>query len=233
MSRLINYLNEESFMLEKIKELLQDCRPYIRDLKRTNHFPNRMLYSGRSSDGMWIERKVRKDRDPKDTPKVVHETLDQLFYNEFGIKARSQTLFTFPTWSNASNYGTGVFMIFPVGKYEIIWSDRITDLYGDMVDTLKDIVKPEDRGFIDIVDAEWDRIGVDKGLATRLANWLYENFPVDKFYRKGGLNNALGLNSEIMVYCDKWVGINEDKFREHCKSERLTFEQGLEFILSD
>jgi len=97
MSRLINYLNEESFMLEKIKELLQDCYPYIRDLKRTNHFPNRMLYSGRSSKDLVIRRKVRKDRKPKDTPKVVHETLDQLFYNEFGIKARSQTLFTFPT----------------------------------------------------------------------------------------------------------------------------------------
>lgn len=232
MSRLTNYLNEESFMLEKIKELLQDCRPYINDLKRTNHFPNRMLYSGRSSNTIFIQRKVRKDRKPKDAPKVVHETLDQLFYNEFGIKARSQTLFTFPTWSNASYYGNP-YIIFPIGKYEIIWSDKISDLYGDMVDTLKDIAKPEDEGFINIVDAEWDRINVDKGLATQLANWIYENFPINKFYRKGRLNNALKLNSEIMVYCDEWVGVQEKKFREHCKSEWLTFEQGMDYIVRD
>lgn len=126
--KFYNYINElDSQNEKKLVEYLKKCLPFINDLflYGDGHF----LYSGRKNlRSDYIVKSVRQDRKPLDTGKGDHKILDDSFYEKFGIRARSKTLFCTSNWSNAINYGE-LYYIFPIGKYEIIWSKTIFDLY--------------------------------------------------------------------------------------------------------
>ena len=63
---------------------------------------------------------VRKDRQPLDTSKHVHSLLDAYFQKRFGVKVRSEGLFTTGSKSGAALYGMPNY-VFPVGEFKFIW----------------------------------------------------------------------------------------------------------------
>ncbi len=209
MVRLISFLNEQGIDLEHVREILSvNCQPFLNEIRKNSAInATRMLFSGREDTRPVLRKKVRQDRKPKDTSKEVHETLDKMFQDAFGIKARSQTLFTFPTSGLALGYGNPYY-VFPVGKYEIIWSDKIGDLYGDLLNWMRDTVKPRNKKFVEMIDQEFDRLKIDKVLSQKLAQYLKKNLPIDKTYQKGNLWKAVNYNNEIMLYCKEWIGVH-------------------------
>jgi len=145
MTKFYDYINENSSNLEiynsldyfELYDLKNDCLPYLKNLKKDNY---KFLYSGRQSKKLNIKKKkVRKNREPLDTPKEIHNLLNQKFYEKFGVKARSESLFAISSISSAISYGESYY-IFPVGKnYSFIYSEQIPDLFSHILKQIKEI----------------------------------------------------------------------------------------------
>ena len=112
--------------LQIVETLEQRCRPFLKDWKRCKS--KKLLMSGRKRVSSSFIGEIRKDRRPYMTLTPVHNIMDDVFEEKFGYRARSQSLFCSTLWNVAEGYGNP-FIIFPIGKYEIIWSDMIEDLY--------------------------------------------------------------------------------------------------------
>ena len=133
--RLYNYLKEMDLShLEQeneeipLEDIVSDCKPFMKELKKSGY---QFLYSGRMSGDVYMERKVRKDRRPKDTPEWIHDIIDNEFKDKFGVKARSQSLFAFNNIEDTKFFGDP-FLIFPKGKYMFLFNKEIQDLYGNL-----------------------------------------------------------------------------------------------------
>lgn len=122
----------------------------------------------------FVKKKVRKDRKPRDTPEDIHEWADNWFYENFGIRARSNTMFCTSEASKTKQYGE-LYIVFPIGNFEIIWSHRLKDLY-----------------------TEWM---VTKGLEF-WKDYFLTSFA--KTYHKGNLQKAIKSGNEIMLHCDEY-----------------------------
>jgi hypothetical protein len=57
----------------------------------------------------------------------LHEKVDEYFFNQFGIKFRSQSVFCTGKIKSALKYGK-VAVIEPIGRFEICWSPKCYDL---------------------------------------------------------------------------------------------------------
>jgi hypothetical protein len=124
----MNFYNKILYLLKESKSdadrtyvlnfLKSNCKPFIKNLLKADD-PG-FLFSGRANSALYFQRNVRKDRIPTDTPLQIHKALDAEFDKIFGIKARSQSLFTTPDYKYAEKYNPKVFAIFPMGSYEVI-----------------------------------------------------------------------------------------------------------------
>ena len=129
--KIRKYLNEEDwFDLDEMLDLIEkDCKPFLKDWKRSG--ANDFLYTGRKNLGEFEKRKVRKNREPKDTPVELHHLVDKWFHKKFGIKARSNVVFCTFDVDEVYRYGDPYF-VFPIGKYKAISSPMIQDLFLTM-----------------------------------------------------------------------------------------------------
>ena len=66
-------------------------------------------------------KNTRKNRIPKNLNLRDHKLADQIFYEKFGIRFRSQSVFCTGDISSAKCYGD-VAIIKPIGNYKICWS---------------------------------------------------------------------------------------------------------------
>lgn len=71
-------------------------------------------------------KQTRKDRKPKNLELHIHQLADKIFYEKFGIKFRSQSVFCTGDIFSAKKYGY-VAIIKPIGKYEVCWSPHCHD----------------------------------------------------------------------------------------------------------
>jgi len=126
--RLVKYLNE-NISQEDIDTMMSECNVFLNDLKKQSSRTPELLYSGRKGKmNDLFKGKIRKNRKPLDTPVEIHNMIDDEFKKQVGIKPRSNSLFCFRDEDRTSSYGTP-YVIFPVGKYKLIWSYEVHDLY--------------------------------------------------------------------------------------------------------
>lgn len=152
--RLIHYLNESktiikdfSSLRKKEKEIIKliegNCKPFLKEFSNP-------LYRGTIDYSMFIKKTRRKDRKPKDLQKVLHETLDEIFYDLFGWYPRSEGVFVTSDPSQARSYGES-FYFFPIGKYRYVYSNRVYDLYSSLNSSMfnyirGDVVSKKEQG---------------------------------------------------------------------------------------
>jgi hypothetical protein len=101
----------------KIKD---ECQPF---LKQAEGHP---LYRGISTSLFkpFFKTKVtvvQKDRKPRDSAKFVHDLMDDWFMKNYGVKARSEGLFSTGKITAAKGYGQ-VAYVFPVGNFKYLWA---------------------------------------------------------------------------------------------------------------
>ena len=188
--KFYRYITENKTDFNKIEN---DGKPFLDDLRKIKKPPS-LLYSGRKSSEDFISRKVRKNRKPKNTPERIHNWLDKWFEYKFGIKARSKSLMADNKKAIASTYGTP-YIIFPVGKYKIIWSEEVPDLYDDIK-----LQVPKEE-IEEVLDKEPREV-------ENLDNSLIE---ILETYKENNLKKALSIGEtsfEIMLICDHYYGIN-------------------------
>jgi len=194
---------------EAIEYIKENCQPILEYYKKS---------SGRLWRGMGfgaeipvIIKDVRKDRKPKDTPIPVNNYIDNYFYQKFGWRAKSESLFTTSNPKQATMYGE-LYQIFPVGQFGCLWSYDVHDLY-------QDFTKFPQLGLINYINIEdnkdmkleWWRPeqDVDIDWSTEVGKNLMI-FLEDKLgtYKEGNLESALSSGNEIMIDCDKYVTIS-------------------------
>jgi len=184
--RLKKYINENKHTLnifsvsDVISVLYDKCQPFIKDITSPKYGAGGLLYSGRRGTENIFISDVRKNRKPTDTKINVHNDLDTLFKKKFGWKARSNSIFCTGSAEDAADYGNTVYMIFPIGKYRYLWSDKIDDLFF-YVDT-------------HLITSDPNRI-------DRLAKTVNK-------YKTSDIKKAISSKHEIMVNCDQYLAIH-------------------------
>lgn len=251
--RLINFLNEGAIgdALKTpwenvdfgIDDLLDKCRPYMNDLKKQRGKEPFLLWSGRGSTSMVIERKVRRNRRPVDTPKELHNFIDSVFEKEFGVRARSNSLFCYNNWGLTEQYGHA-FAIFPIGKYKILYSREVGDLYDkfhiidmhymtylkykDNPKMFKYIWEP----MVDKKKAEFD-YDMDKWIEYMKSDKAKKNLYNEmkkvinryKFIDASGLPKV-GERNELMLICDKYIGVHKQFYINKLRWRLYDFLEG-------
>lgn len=180
--RFKKYLNEQKELTikEALENIKKECQPFLKDLKKASPI-NNLLYSGRKEKTLEAFRgTVRKNRVPKDTPLSIHNWLDSWFEENFGIKARSNSLMAVGDTSVAKGYGN-LYAIFPIGNYEIIWSPEISDLYTefrgsniswDIITTDINKSAPYMEHFFKDIKSDWTK---EYGEHSGNGKWVYNN----------------------------------------------------------
>lgn len=202
--RFYNYINEEN--INKVREDINKlCKPYIKNLKKmaSRSDNDKFLFSGRKSSASdVIKGKVRQDRRPKDMPLEVHELLDKQFQKEFGIKARSNSLFCTLRVSTAKAYGVPYY-IFPIGNYTTIWSNEVNDLF----EWIKDDIGTSRRNDFDHLHGaidNWKHVNNKEEILDIIEDM---NIPAKYYTDKSYIRMKRDSDNEIMLHCKEYIGI--------------------------
>jgi len=180
-----NYLNEEIDIDVVYNILIRDCGSFIKEWKKIK--PPRFLLSGRRSyNGDFKKFYTRIDRRPTDLPIDVHNLIDMWFKKKFGVKARSKSVFATFDYGTADFYGLP-YLIFPIGNYKTIHSDKVIDLYSIYSTIRRNIIHTTDY---DSASYE-DKLLIKKSIMAELNKSNY----TDKFEF---------TNSEIMLACKEY-----------------------------
>ena len=130
--RLQQYIKEEITHPEvkKLVKFANDISPWLKYCDN-NGIKNRLFWRGTNHflNNKFQLRKMRKSRNPVDMNEYTHDQFDDAFYNCFGIRARSQSVFCFSRGRRARHYGDHINVVLPKGKFDIIWSPTVKDLY--------------------------------------------------------------------------------------------------------
>jgi len=185
----------------EVKDLLyKECSQFLK-LKK-------IFYRGSNSINIREEnyKKVvpRTDRKPKDTGVYTHDLLDELFYDKFKWKPRSEGVFVTPSYSEANVYGRP-YIFFPTNNFKYIWAPKIKDLYNELENNNR------------IIDDEFEGAFLEMNLKTEkdpneIFDEIERNFT--KYYQ------------ELIdkKYIDK--NIQDNRFNEvvfKCKNYRLIY----------
>lgn len=190
----------------KCKPFLNEWMPYFKKeyIGAKKHAP--FLYRGMNMGKEWGEKQVRKDRNPSDMGKDFHFDLDDMFDQKFHIKARSQTLFCTGDYHQTTSYGEA-YVVWPVGRYKVLWSPKVRDLYLDAVKygyvkNMDDAIRLEaihrklDYLDIDVQDELWKMFNFRNQEAIRR---------LVKDYKVGDIAGAIKSHNELMIECDSYI----------------------------
>jgi len=129
---------------DKIKKmaniLFHDCKPYLKDLRKSGKVMYRGAYGGDMTKII-----PRKNRQPKDMDQALSDELDDAFMSHVGWKPRSEGVFCSGDYEQAKGYGDAVFTVWPIDKYKFVWSWSIWDLYTKM----------DSYGDDDYIETDW------------------------------------------------------------------------------
>lgn len=183
----------EQLMIKWAHQIVTDCRPALNTFLDLGEYK---LYRG-----MTERNTVYKDEDlqpvemltqrrPRDTGEMVHQAMDQWFYENFGIKYRSQAISCTSDYYDAVEYGTP-HLIFPIGKFRYIWSPDANDV-GVKVDG-------KTIGRMDGPIAHYNQEDVYKIVSDILEDMTFWESKPDQ---------AMDSGNEIMVHTKHYYAIN-------------------------
>jgi len=145
---------------------------------------------------------IRKDRNPKDTPKNVSAAIDDWFEERTNIRIRRQSLFCFGKEAKASGYGDTVVVI-PMGNFSFCWSRNYVDMYESM------------EHFTDAAgdgDEHASSFSLKEKMKQVFDNYNYVNdFMIDGDYQfNKDLIGGIRSSHEIMLIADKAIVVNSN-----------------------
>jgi hypothetical protein len=125
----------KSFVTEKIgaldfERLAIDCKPFLDAIKGIS-WGDLPLHGSKQAPDHWRIRDIETRPYPRNTPRIIHDEIDAIFYREFGWAARSEALFVTSDPNQARAYGP-ISIILPIGKFKSLWSPSFFDLYDDV-----------------------------------------------------------------------------------------------------
>jgi hypothetical protein len=228
----------------EIDKIFNECSDYIDIVKDSR----RLLWRGlkKSEPTQWddhetiLELYPQQNRKPRDTPKQIHNILDNVLFEKFGWYPRSTGVFAFESINLVRQYGEP-YMIFPVNGYKYIWSPDINDFYIIFTYNLAEMVRwflkhgdINNKKEVDEVynqnksslNNKWlkseDRITLKIWRKMMTKEWLTEKIKkMTTSYIDTDLKKLLKMktSNEIMIKCDKYYAITGDAY--HYIKKRL------------
>lgn len=186
--KLREYLIEDTNKVD-ISMIKRDCKKWLDFSKGL------FVYRGIKIHDKIVRIDTNKNRKPKDTPLNLHKKIDEIFYKKFGWKPRSEGVFCTGNISTANLYGE-IYVIFPIGDFEILWSEEVEDLYiksgtfsmyASMLDQLISAFMLKDSSHYS------DEKGMKRLVDT---------------YKNKDLYGAIKSENEIMIKCDQYYAIS-------------------------
>lgn len=170
--------------IDKYMEIIRrDCSQFLKESNGVS------IYRGMNSDEEFMKKKPRNvKRTPIDLPQKYHDAINLHFLDEYGRMFRNGVFGT-GNYNDAGYYGR-VYAIYPVDRYQYLWSPQISDLLsmyqyyaGDILSTIT-----PDSFVRDIAD--------------------------EYKYRMTDLPRAINSGKEIMIYCKHYYAIRADLSNE-------------------
>lgn len=171
----------------------RDCKPFLellrknKDIKGFMRKHNPIFFRGMHSEENFLDKKVRKDRKQKDSHVFVDQkVVDDIFFDIWGIRPRSQGLFCSCSIMEALRYGKGnVYAIFPKGNFDYLYCEA-----SDYNDIWLNYI--EEEGL-----TEKDDIPLD-----------YVEYAVEFLHHcNNGIEEAIKYNYETIFLCDSYYAI--------------------------
>jgi hypothetical protein len=183
---------------EKIKK---DCAKFLEESRFKGFGPQHELYRGIKAElPAFHKNRVEMNRQPKDTSKLQHETLNEYFMEQFGINYRSNAFFATSSCSLARDYGCA-YIIFPIGNYQYIWSEQIRDAYLFFDAENREFMNDYHEIFghkIEYIDHDED--SNNRNYCKAIKQYLEKTHP----YKDTNLSKAIDHDSEIMIHCENY-----------------------------
>lgn len=186
--KLLKFLNEGGigkdpkwFVNTKQLDMIKkDCKPFLDDLRFVPHnIKDRHLYRGTGSVSPFLDKNVRQDRKPLDSSVWWQKALNAEFQKKFKVRARSAGVFCKSI--TPSGYGID-YMLFPKGKYFLLWSSKVHDAYFN---------QPSDEDY-----------------ASEQAEAVVDTFSKGNILDLK--RDKKMKNQEVILICDSWYGIHAD-----------------------
>lgn len=205
-----------------LKDIRRNCKQIIKTYKKrwnpeSNIYNNNVLLMRGMrgiSNGFDIVT-AQKNRQPKDTPRWIHDKIDDTFEDLLDIRPRSTGTFCSGDYDMARNYGHDNYIIFPIGKFDFIWSKTVRDLYITLAASKAENYmydKVEQDGKKLYTKSEWDNYKYDGKSTNDELIRVYNEYVHDTIERdyelNGSLDDAITSGKEIMVVCDRYYAIN-------------------------
>lgn len=154
--------NAKKVVLARGKKVAQfiksKCKPWFQESEKGKH----KFYRGfqRGANEVAFTKKVRTNRQPKDSGKREHEAFNTLIKLGGGKANRSNAVFASSDRYVAEEYGQ-VFVVIPVGEYTYTWHDYYDDWtgmvpWGELL-TVKEVEKKKTPGKKSKVQLEYEK----------------------------------------------------------------------------
>lgn len=203
------------------EQLITKCGPYLRLLKHlAAQGIKRPLLRGSMDDYSELTRVQVKPREmTMNMSKTNTQIANEWFVEEFGIAARTDTVFTTTNRGMASSYGR-INMVFPIGKFSIIHSENYKDLFYALGS--KNILETLEEENYDLASL-YDHVSDDEPkMNEALIEAMIKNDPegykkvvkrvLEKGdYKKNEFANAFKSGHEIMLRCKAYFIVGADE----------------------
>lgn len=157
-----------------LMRLKKDCKPFLKDMSRSR--AGDFMYRGiRKNLRNMTKRQVREDRTPKDMGEDLHKYLDNYFFKKFKVHARSNAAFCTGSKDLADDFGTP-YIVFPIGKYEVIWSPSVKDLFTTFEDASISDLEPNSYD-VERARDSWEMEFGEEG--DRIGEWAWKKWKLD------------------------------------------------------
>ena len=157
-----------------INVLEKHCMPFINEMKRAGLKDWFFRGSNHIRSKKMIKIKPRKDRRPTDMQESMQEYLDDLFYEKFKWRPRSEGIFVTSSKNTAKNYSKSIGIFIPIGKnYKYVYNPQTADLYSELDDD--DIQTPDEYDEYFDEDRWRSDYDYDFGEGTYGGTWYYND----------------------------------------------------------
>lgn len=173
---------EDYNLMANILKIGRDCKPFLNEVND----PYSLLRGVEGFDDFFIEKRIRLEgREPLGMNMDRMEIVNNYFNQKFGAPFRHSMLCT-GDYNTAEGFGD-VYAVFPIGKYEILWSPEIDDLNMAM----------------------W-QYSEQTGDTVEKSDVL--NLLEQSNYTTGNINAAIASNNEIMIRAKGYYGLMHNEF---------------------
>ncbi len=208
------YLNENNEN-KQLEDIVKSCYQYFKEIGKGFHL-YRGSYTFKDKIGIIVPR---TDRLPKDTPKEIHNIINNTLYKRFGWHPRSEGVFATADIHTASAYGEPLIFV-PVNGYKYLYSTEpafydMAEFFGDSfyidIETFYHyIINNEYKGQENNLTMSQEddimrraRIMAKKNLDDKIEEYI-------STLKTTGLKNMIRKNSkaEIMFKCERYYLID-------------------------